>query len=136
MRNIKSTLLHRWFEEVWNQNQEDAIEQLMTADAVTHGIVAPDQPKGAAGFKIFYRGFREQFDNIHIVVKDVVAQDDMESALTVVTATDRASGKAINFSGICLVRVEAGKIAEAWNHYDFLDMYQQLGQVLMPAEKV
>ena len=31
-----------------------------------------------------------------------------------------------------MVRVEGGKIAEAWNHYDFLDMYQQLGQVLTP----
>jgi predicted ester cyclase len=132
MRNKTSTLLHRWFEEVWNQNREDSIEQLMTNEAHAHGILPPDQPQGSAGFKIFYRSFKDQFDNIRITVKDVVSQDDMECALTDVTAKHRETGKIVTFSGLCMVRVESGKIAEAWNHYDFLDMYQQLGQVLTP----
>ena len=132
MRNIKSTLLNRWFEEVWNQNLEDSIDKLMTTESYAHGIISADQPKGAPGFKTFYRGFKEQFDNIRITIKDVISQDDMECALTDVTATHRETGKNVKFSGLCLVRVEGGKIAEAWNHYDFLDMHQQLGQVLTP----
>jgi predicted ester cyclase len=130
MRNTNSTLLHRWFEEVWNQDQENLIETLMTSDAETHGIVSPGQPKGAPGFTIFYRGFREQFEDIRIDIKDVISQDDMECALTDVTAKHRETGKEVNFSGLCMVRVRDGKIAEAWNHYDFLNMHQQLGQVL------
>ncbi len=132
MRDTKSTLLNRWFEEVWNQNQEDSIEKLMTTDSHAHGILSADQPKGVAGFKIFYQGFKAQFDNIRITVKDVISQDDMECTLTDVTAKHRETGKNVKFSGQCLVRVEGGKIAEAWNHYDFLDMHQQLGQVLTP----
>ncbi|MGK2863905.1 MAG: ester cyclase [Chitinophagaceae bacterium] len=132
MRNTKSTLLNRWFEEVWNQNQEDSIDKLMTPESNAHGILPPDQPNGAPGFKIFYRGFKEQFDNIRITIKDVIAQDDMECALTDVTANHRETGKNVKFSGLCMVRVEGGKIAEAWNHYDFLDMHKQLGQVLTP----
>lgn len=135
MRNTKSTLLNRWFEEVWNQSQEDSIDKLMTADSNAHGILSEDQPQGAAGFKIFYRDFRDQFENIQIVVKDVLSQDDMEAALTDVTATHRETGKTVKFSGQCMVRVEGGKIAEAWNHYDFLNMYQQLGQVLTPLSE-
>ena len=104
----------------------------MTTDSHAHGILSADQPKGAAGFKIFYQGFKAQFDNIRITVKDVISQDDMECALTDVTAKHRETGKNVKFSGQCLVRVEGGKIAEAWNHYDFLDMHQQLGQVLTP----
>lgn len=133
MRDTKSTLLNRWFEEVWNQGQEDSIEKLMTTEANAYGILPADQPNGTAGFKIFYRGFKEQFDNIQITVKDVVSQDDMECALTDVTAIHRETGKDVTFSGLCMVRVEDGKIAEAWNHYDFLGMYQQLGQVLTPG---
>jgi predicted ester cyclase len=132
MRDTKSTLLNRWFEEVWNQNLEDSIDKLMTTESNAHGILSADQPKGASGFKIFYRGFKEQFDNIRISIKDVVSQDDMECALTDVTARHRETGKNVKFSGLCMVRVEGGKIAEAWNHYDFLDMHQQLGQVLTP----
>jgi len=134
MRDTKSTLMYRWFEEVWNQNIEASIDNLMTDDSSAHGIIAPDQPKGAAGFKIFYHGFKDQFENIHVEVKDVISQDDMESAITEVTATHRDTGKPVKFSGQCLIRVEDGKIAEAWNHYDFLDMYQQLGQVLTQRE--
>jgi predicted ester cyclase len=135
MRDIKSTLLHQWFNEVWNQNQEDSIDKLMTTESNAHGIIAPDQPKGPDGFKLFYRGFKDQFENIHITVKDVICQDDMECAHTEVTATHRETGKNVKFSGLCLARIEGGKIAEAWNHYDFLDMYQQLGQVLTPLVK-
>jgi predicted ester cyclase len=40
--------------------------------------------------------------------------------------------KNVKFSGLCMVRVEGGKIAEAWNQYDFLSMHQQLGQGLAP----
>jgi|KBSMisStandDraft_5_1062788.scaffolds.fasta_scaffold1656897_1 predicted ester cyclase len=134
MRDTKSTLMYRWFEEVWNQNMEASIDKLMTDDSSVHGIVAPDQPKGAAGFKTFYHSFKNQFENIHVDVKDVVSQDDMESAFTEVTATHRDTGKPVKFSGQCMIRVQDGKIAEAWNHYDFLNMYQQLGQVLTQRE--
>ena len=133
MRDKTTTVLHQWFEEVWNQSREDSIDRLIATDCNAHGIVGPDQPRGAEGFKIFYHGFRDQFDNIHIDVTDVVSQDNMECAYTDVTAVHRETGKDVKFSGICMARIENNQIAEAWNHYDFLDMYQQLGQTLTPA---
>ena len=30
MRNVQSTLLHRWFEEVWNKDDENAIDKLIS----------------------------------------------------------------------------------------------------------
>ena len=64
MRNPKATLIYRWFQEVWNDSREELIDELMTKDATTHGIVAEGQPKGAPGFKIFYHAFNEQFHDI------------------------------------------------------------------------
>ena len=136
MRNKQSTLLYRWFDEVWNQDKENSIDELMTGDGIAHGLSSEESLNGAPGFKIFYHGFRQQFEDIHIDVHDVVSQDDMECALTEVTAKQRDTGKQVNFSGICMVRVKDGKIAEAWNHYDFLNLYQQLGQALAPQEAV
>jgi predicted ester cyclase len=134
MRNVQSTLLYKWFDKVWNKGDENAIDELMTNDSEAHGIIPEGQPKGAAGFKIFYKGFRNQLHDIHITVDDVVSQDDLESARTTVTAIHTQTGKAVKFSGICMVRVADGKIAEAWNNYDFLDMYQQLGLKLTHVE--
>ena len=134
MRNIQTTLLYKWFDKVWNKGDESSIAKLMTNDSIAKGILADDQPQGAAGFKIFFNDFRSQFHDITVKVEDVISQDDIESARTTVAATHTASGKNVTFSGMCMVRVSQGKIAEAWNNYDFLNLYQQLGQKLVPAE--
>ena len=136
MRQIKTTLLYDWFNEVWNKDNENAIDQLLSHDSFAHGILKPEEPKGAEGFKLFFRDFRKTFHNINIEVDDVVKQDDMEAARTTVNAVHTVTGKNVSFTGICMVRVKDGKIAEAWNNYDFLSMYQQLGQELVAIEKV
>jgi predicted ester cyclase len=44
--------------------------------------------------------------------------------------TTSPTNKAANITGICIARIEDGKIAEGWNNFDFLSMYQQLGMTL------
>jgi predicted ester cyclase len=73
--------------------------------------------------------------NIKVSVEDVISQDDLESARTTVSAVHSESGRNVSFSGMCMVRIVEGKIAEAWNNYDFLNLYQQLGQKLCPADE-
>jgi predicted ester cyclase len=38
-----------------------------------------------------------------------------------------ATGQSTEFTGITIVRIEQGKIVEAWNNFDFMTMYKQLG---------
>jgi len=130
MRNLQTTLLYNWFEKVWNKGDSNAIDELMTNCSTAKGILDEDQPKGAAGFKIFFNDFRNQFDDISVIVEDVVSEDDIEAARTTVSAIHRKSGKKVSFPGMCMVKVVNGQIAEAWNNYDFLNLYQQLGQKL------
>jgi predicted ester cyclase len=33
----------------------------------------------------------------------------------------------VDITGIAIVRVRDGKIVEAWNNFDFMGMFQQLG---------
>lgn len=132
---MQSTILYRWFHEVWNQDDENAIDRLLTTDALAHGILTSDQPKGPEGFKQFFQSFRSQFQNINIEVEDVISQDNTEAARMTVEATHTETGKRVSFSGISMVNIQDGKIAEAWNSYDFLSMYQQLGQTLVLASE-
>jgi predicted ester cyclase len=134
MRNVQSTLLYKWFDEVWNKGDENAIDRLMTNDSKAHGILTEDQPKGAEGFKIFFKNFKNQFHDIKVHVDDVICQDDIESARTTVSAIHTETGKNVMFSGMCMVKVTSGKISEAWNNYDFLNLYEQLGQKLTRIE--
>jgi steroid delta-isomerase-like uncharacterized protein len=129
MHDAKSTISYRWFQEVWNEGREDMIDDLMSQESIVHGI-AEGQSKGTEAFKSFYRNFKNQFRDIKVDIQEALSQDNLECALTHVTATHKETGKKVSFSGLCMVRYEEGKIAEAWNHYDFLSMHQQLGRVL------
>jgi steroid delta-isomerase-like uncharacterized protein len=135
----QATLVHRWFEEVWNQKRESAIDELMAPDAIVHGIVGPEgqQIHGPAGFKPFFRHFSAAFPDMRITVEDTLVDGHKVAARCTVSGTHSGPGvmpaptnKPISFTGICIVRIENGRIAEGWNNFDFLAMYQQLGMQL------
>jgi len=130
MRNIKDTLHYKWFTEVWNLGNKDAIDKLMFADAIAHGIGEEGKVMGAHKFKDFYEGFRKLYSNIHFELLDVISQDDMEASLCKMTATDVASGQPVELSGVAYTRNKNGQIVEAWNFFDFLTVYQKLGFTL------
>ena len=125
MPNRNSTLTYRWMQEVWNSGHEDAIDEMLDANAFVHGIDDIKEP-GPEGFNQFYRNFRNQFPQIHVEVEDVVSEGDYETGRCVVNATN-SSGQHVQFTGMTYINISNGKIAEAWNNFDFMSMYQQLG---------
>ena len=125
MPNRESTLTYRWMQEVWNKGREEAIDEMMEANAVVHGIDDIKEP-GTAAFKQFFQNFKNQFPQIHVEVHEVVAEGDHETSRCVVNATN-AGGQHVQFSGMTFVNIANGKISEAWNNFDFMSMYQQLG---------
>lgn len=136
MRNIKETLSYKWFTEVWNNNDESAINRLMIDDTIARGIKSTGIPdnrhtKGAEGFRLFFNGFCSMYRDIHVDIEDVISEDDSEAARVVVNAVHRESGTPVQFTGISMIRKEDGRIAEAWNNFDFLTMYQQIGMKLV-----
>jgi len=40
-----------------------------------------------------------------------------------------ATGIDIEFTGMAFSRIENGKFVEAWNNFDFMTMYKQLGTI-------
>lgn len=133
------TLLHRWFEEVWNQGQESLIDELMAESLVTEGLQDPagNRVSGPASFKPFYHQFRSAFPDLHFTIEDTLTVGDRILVRCRVTGAHSGPGitptptnKTVNFTGMCLVRVQDNKIVEAWNNFDFLSMYQQLGMQL------
>lgn len=129
-----ATLLFKWFDQVWNQGNKQAITELFDSEGIAHGVTDENGPKGPEGFEAFYNGFKGQFSNVDISVDEVVSEEDLESARCTVKATHIGSGKDVEFSGICMVRKRNDKIIEAWNHFDFLGLYQQLGHKLVPPQ--
>jgi len=129
-------LIHRWFEEVWNQGRAEAIGELLAEDGVIHGLSddAVKPLKGPADFLPFHAQFREAFPNIEVVVEDTIAEGDKVAVRCSVRGKHegdslgfKATGTAAEFDGIAIVRIKDGKFVEAWNNFDFARMYRQLG---------
>ncbi len=133
-----AAFIRRWFEEVWNKGREEAIDEMFAEEGVAHGLAdeAGSDLRGPAGFKPFFRRFRDAFPDIRVAVKDCVCEGDRAAARCRVRATHAGGGlgvaatnNPIEFDGLCIVRVRDGQIVEAWNNFDFMSMFQQLGAI-------
>ena len=136
MSEENKALIHRWFEEVWNKGREEAIDEMFAEDGIAHGLAQdPGEPlRGATGFKPFFQKFRDAFPDIEVVVEDTVSEGDKVAARCTVRGKHQsdslgfaATQQPMEITGISIVRVRDGKIVEAWNNFDFMSMFRQLG---------
>jgi predicted ester cyclase len=82
------TMIRRWFDEVWNQGNEQAIDPLLAEDATMWGVTRPDVSSvGSEQFKKFHRTMRSAFSDLEITVHQVVQEGDTAFARWTVTGT-------------------------------------------------
>ena len=134
------TFLHRWFEEVWNQRSEDAIDEMFAEDGVANGLndAEGNALRGPEAFKTLHRAFLAAYPDLKITVEDTVCEGDKIAARCKVSATHAGEGigvaptnQPIEFTGLTIVHLKDGKITEAWNEFDFMTMYSQIGALTL-----
>jgi predicted ester cyclase len=117
-------LVRREQEELWNHaGNLGAAEELFVPDHV-------EAAKQEAA------DFREGFPDVVSTIEDLIAEGDKVVARWRCRATHRGeymgiapTGKEVEFTGISIYRIEAGKIAESWNVEDKLSLMRQIGAV-------
>lgn len=132
------TLIHRWFEEVWNKGRAEAIDEMLADDGIAHGLTDAEgnDLRGPAEFKPFFHSFRAAFPDLQVTVEETVAEGDRLAARCTVRGTHAGEGigfaatnRPVSFTGMCMLRVKDGRIIEAWNNFDFMSMFQQVGAI-------
>ena len=138
MSEENKALIYRWFEEVWNRGNRQAIDELLAEDGVIHGLNdASGKPvQGIEAFREFHNQFRGAFPDITVTLEDVIAEGDKVVARCSVRGRHTgehlgfsATNSPVEFEGVAITRIKDGKIVEAWNHFDFMEMNRQLGVV-------
>ena len=131
------SFLHRWFEEVWNKKSAAAVDEMLAEGGVGYGLPG-GEIRGPAAFKEYQRALISAYPDLRVDVEDAIREGDKIAARCRVTGVHQGEGlglaatnKPVEFTGICMVRVKDGKIAEAWNEFNFMDMYQQLGALTL-----
>jgi steroid delta-isomerase-like uncharacterized protein len=136
MSQDHDTLLRRWFEEVWTQGREEAIDSLLAEDCIAHGLGEPGVAvRGPAGFKPFWRALREAFE-VRIAVEETISDGERAACRWHGVFLHRApflgiapSGKRVEAGGMSFVRIRDGRIVEGWNNWDLFGLLQQLGGI-------
>jgi steroid delta-isomerase-like uncharacterized protein len=129
-----ATLLHRWFDEIWNKGMVESVDELLAEDAMMWGIGRPDQSsRGGDEFKEFYHRQRSATPDVKIHLDQVVQEGDTAFARWTATMTHTGDGlgisptnKVIKLSGMSACRAHEGKIVEGWNIWDQVGLARQL----------
>jgi steroid delta-isomerase-like uncharacterized protein len=126
-------LSRRWFEEVWNKRNREAIYQLSHPEAHVFGLAEAGKAIPIEGFVPFYERFVATFPDVHIHVDDVIVEGDQSVVRLRAEGTHTGdamgvppTGKRIAVSGLIWTRWKDGRIVEAWNEFDALGMMQQM----------
>lgn len=119
-------LMQRWFEEVWNQGKESTIDELFRPQRQAHGLPTPDSTLiGPEAFKAFHRQFQNAFGNLHVEIRDILAEGNRVALHWTLTANHSgdglgfpATGRDVTLIGSTFVTCHNGQITEAWNFMD------------------
>ena len=91
---------------------------------------------GREGHKQLIAAFRAAFPDLRVAVEDLLEEGDRVALRWRAEGTHRGelmgiapTGRRVTLTGIEILRIAGGKIAEYWQSWDRLGMYQQLGAV-------
>ena len=126
--------------EAINQNNLDALDEIVASDIVDHDPV-PGQGPGLEGVKQYFSSMHTAFPDFRMNVEDMIAEGDKVVARVRLSGTHQgefmgidATGNRVTIKGIDILRINAdGKIIERWGNFDDLGMMQQLGVMEPPS---
>ena len=127
-------LVSRYYEEIVNGGNSALVDELFALDYVNHVPGSPEGFRGPEGEKQFDALYRQAFPDAHLTVEDMLAEGDRVASRLSYRGTHNgdfqgipATGHHFMTSGIQIVRIADGKIAESWSMPDTLGLLQQLG---------
>lgn len=114
------TLARRWFDEVINQRNLEAIGEIYATDYVHHGP-AGAEVRGLETVRVIAASILEASDDRRAVIEQQVVEGDLvvtrfvsKGRQTGVFQGRPPSGEVWTTEGIVISRIEDGKIAEDW----------------------
>ena len=120
-----------FFEEIWNQKSEAAIDRLVAEDA------AGNDPKfgvGRESFKAQWRKWHAGFSDLHIQVEEIIAEGERVVTPWRLTGTHYGeflghapTGRSVNVDGVSIDTIRDGIVVSGFDAWDALGFRQQLG---------
>jgi steroid delta-isomerase-like uncharacterized protein len=144
--DVNKALARRYFYEVFNRGDMQALEELAAPDLVFTLPTHEEPYRGVEGYKGLVNMLRGCFPDIHFAIEDQVSEGDRVLTRWTARGTHTgvpfptvigdvpAVGNRFLIEGMTWHRIENGKIAVVTANEDGLGLIYQLGRVLFPGQ--
>ncbi|MCA9839657.1 MAG: ester cyclase [Trueperaceae bacterium] len=126
-------LVKQFLDELVNHKKLSAIETFVAKDMLEHEKFPDGIPSTRTGLIELFEILHRAFPDLCVVIEDTVIEGNKVVARQTWTGTHQAdffgkvaSGKAIKFSSIDIIRIENSKITEHWGESNWLRLLEQL----------
>jgi steroid delta-isomerase-like uncharacterized protein len=114
-------LLQRYFQQVVNQVDRTAAEQLVAADLVFHSPYTPEPTRDRDSFLGMLTAVHAALPDFELVDHAIIAEGDLVASRWTVYGTHLGqlgpfppTGRKLEISGLSIYRVAGGRVAEGW----------------------
>jgi steroid delta-isomerase-like uncharacterized protein len=125
--------LHRLFERVWNGENPDVADELVSSEYIVHDREIAEEMRGPELYKSLASGTRESFPDMEFTIDDTVEEGNKVALRWTMTGTHEGpmgdmepTGKRIEMPAVEINRFEDGQLVESWTQSDMLGLTQQL----------
>ena len=119
----------------FNQKELSAFESYFSTNLKDHAL-PPGIPEGFEGRRMFYSAFLAAFPDLHVHIKDTLAEGDKLVMRWSAHGTHTGelmgippTGKQVSVGGTAIDRFENGQSVEHWEIFDQVGLMQQLGVI-------
>ena len=138
MSEQNKALARRFYDEVFNKKNLNAVDELCVPGVVDH-MAFPGQAPGAQGLKAVFAEYFKGLPDTHLTLHETIAEGDFVVVRFTGTGTHMGTlmgaaptGKKVSFHGMDMIRIKDGKATDVWHEGDDAIVLMQLG-VQMPG---
>ena len=131
----------RNFLDGFNGSNLASVEEWVAPNFTNIDPGTPPLPAGPEGYRLLINGYRTAFPDLQMTVDDMVAEGDKVAVRWTARGNNTgplmnmpASGKAATVTGISILTISGGKVAEQRSNWDTLGMLQQFGVIPAPGQ--
>lgn len=129
------TLIRRYFEQVVNQVDRAAAEELVAPNLVFNSPYTPQPTQDRESFLQMLTAVHAAFPDFNLVDHDLIAEGDQVASRWTVYGTHQGelagippSGKKVTITGLSIYRIGDGKIVEGWVQDDTIQQLAAASQ--------
>lgn len=127
------TELEEWYRRVYLDGDLDAVETLFTTATRAEGLMSDGQV-GPEDIRVFAMALMQMVEAPRFHIVKALEDGDWLSALIETEAIRADTGQPVRVIGQLMARFEDDRIAEAYNTFDFLSFFEQMG--LLPEHSL